>query len=251
MVHGGFLSITKLAPTSSAEVGCLDCLSGHNYISGDFDAEQAAAWSRLTARSLSLASGKALFDTGSVVNSVYSVKHGCIKTFTLDTEGNERVHAFYLSGDMIGLDTLAHSRYPMYAIAVVPTQVSAMPRIDFRLFAQRTPRFMDRLVDRLSHSLHDALSLAGEFTTDQRVAAFLYEMEFRLAPLPSQPLRLPMGRRDIANYLRMATETVSRTLRRFEQSGLLEVRNRNVLIRNRQALMDLAEPMASWELMVA
>lgn len=251
MAYEGFLSDTQPARSASSQAACLHCPTRRSCISCDLNAEQAIDWSGLLASSLNLAAGKALFEAGSVAQSVYSVRAGCIKTFTLDAEGHERVQGFYLAGDMIGLDALTHPRYPMHAVAVAPTQVCVMPRSAMRQFAQRTPQLMNRLVDRLSHSLHGALSLAGDYTADQRVAAFLLEMNERLAPLPGRPLHLPMGRRDIANYLRLATETVCRALTRFEQRGLLDVKDRNISIRNRQALLELAEPMAVRELMAA
>ena len=251
MAFEGFQGESLPARSAISQAACLHCPTRRNCISCDLDTEQAINWSGLLGNSLNLAAGKTLFEAGSAAQSVYSVRAGCIKTFTLDAEGHERVQGFYLAGDMIGLDALTHPQYPMHAVAVAPTQVCVMPRSAMRQFAQRTPRLMDRLVDRLSHSLRGALSLAGDYTADQRVAAFLMEMNSRLAPLPGRPLRLPMGRRDIANYLRLATETVCRALTRFEQRGLIEVKDREIAIRQHQPLLELAEPMAPRALLAA
>ncbi|HSW14084.1 MAG TPA: helix-turn-helix domain-containing protein [Solimonas sp.] len=223
---------------------CAQCPSRQHCLVRDADPMDTARWNGMVESLLNLPAGKALFDAGATAASTFSVRAGCIKTFTLDSEGNERVRGFHLAGDIIGLDTLTSERYPMYAVAIVPTQVCVMPREEMRQLTQHAPALMNRLIDRLSHSLRQALSLAGDYTADQRVAAFLLQMHDRLAPLPGRNMRLPMGRRDIANYLRLATETVCRVLTRFEQRGYLQVKDREIGLLDTAALRAAAHSLA-------
>lgn len=240
--------ITTDSPTRSCPVSCPQCPSRQHCIVRGLEAEDTRRWNGLVDQFLNLPAGKVLLEPGSKVASVYSVRAGCIKTFTLDAQGNERVRGFHLAGDIVGLDMLADERSSIHAVAIVPSQVCVMQRGEMRKLVETTPELTRRLVDRLSHSLQNALALGGDFTADQRVAAFLLQMHVRLAPLPGRPLKLPMGRRDIANYLRLATETVCRALTRFEQRGVLEVQDRDIVIRNRQALQNLASPVTLNEL---
>lgn len=245
MAYEGFAcDVLPAAARSCATGGCQHCPSRRHCLAGGLGTEETQRWGTLVSGVLNLAGGKTLFEAGAPAQTVYSVRAGCIKTFTLDAEGNERVRGFHLAGDVIGLDALTQERYPMHAVAVAPSQVCHVSRDELRQFATLTPALMNRLVDSLSHSLRSALSLAGDHSAEQRVAAFLLQMHSRLAPLPGRPLRLPMGRRDIANYLRLATETVCRVLTRFEQAGHLAVHDREITLRAPAALRELAQSLS-------
>ena len=90
-----------------------------------------------------------------------------------------------------------------------------------------------------------AALLAGDWTADQRMAAFLVGLSRRLAARGFSPHRfqLTMARTDIGNYLRLAPETVSRVLRRFQQDGLLAIDRRDVDLLDPPRLEALAEPL--------
>ena len=223
---------------------CLHCPTRRSCLACDLDSPAVDSWGRLVQDIVNLPAGKALFGTGAPAQAVYSVRAGCIKTFSLDAEGQERVRGFHLAGDIVGLDALTQERYPMHAVAVAPTQVCVLPRSQMRHFAEQTPALNNRLVENLSHSLRSALSLAGDHTAEQRVAAFLLQRQGRLAPLAGRPMRLPMGRRDIANYLRLATETVCRVLTRFEQRGDIEVQDRQIRLMRPEALRAIADALS-------
>ncbi|HZV22418.1 MAG TPA: helix-turn-helix domain-containing protein, partial [Luteimonas sp.] len=96
----------------------------------------------------------------------------------------------------------------------------------------------------LSRDIGRAALLAGDWTADQRMAAFLVGLSRRLAARGFSPNRfqLTMARTDIANYLRLAPETVSRVLKRFQQDGLLGVDRREIELTGRETLEALASP---------
>jgi len=244
MAYEGFAPDGLAAPAAGippCPSSCQHCPSRPSCLAAKLGTEETRRWSELVSNVHNLPTGKTLFECGDAAQTVYSVRAGCIKTFTLDAEGNERVRGFHLAGDVIGLDALTQDRYPMHAVAVAPTQVCQVSRNELRQFATLTPALMNHLVESLSHSLRSALSLAGDHSAEQRVAAFLLQMHSRLTPLPGRPLRLPMGRRDIANYLRLATETVCRVLTRFEQAGHVAVHDREIMLRAPEALRDVAQ----------
>ena len=199
-------------------------------------------WSSGVENQISLANaGKALFEAGQHATAIYTVRAGCLKSFTVDEDGNERVRGFYLPGDVIGLDALGATSYPSTVVAVSPSQVCRMPIAQVRRLMSESPALMQRLLDRTSRELAQALTLAGDFTAEQRLAAFLLTMQQRLAP-ESASVRLPMTRRDIANYLRLATETVCRVLTRFEAQGQIRSDSKTVRLVDDRALRALALP---------
>jgi CRP/FNR family transcriptional regulator len=93
----------------------------------------------------------------------------------------------------------------------------------------------------LSKELALSHSLAGDFTAEERVAGFLLSLASRmkLRGCSATHLTLAMSRRDLANYLRLATETVSRVFSRFEQEGHITVDRRKVTLQDTEALARL------------
>ena len=86
--------------------------------------------------------------------------------------------------------------------------------------------------------------LAGDWSADERMAAFLVRLSRRLAArgFSAERFQLTMSRTDIANYLRLAPETVSRVLKRFQQDGLVAVDRRDLQLLDPVALDALAAP---------
>ena len=88
-----------------------------------------AQWNALVQSHVSLAeAGRTLFAAHDPANAIYVVRAGCVKSVTIDDEGNERVRGFHLPGDLVGLDALGTERYPASAVAVVPSQVCRVPK---------------------------------------------------------------------------------------------------------------------------
>jgi CRP/FNR family transcriptional regulator, anaerobic regulatory protein len=184
--------------------------------------------------------GKALLEAGDPASAIYIVRAGCLKSFTVDEDGNERVRGFHLPGDVIGLDALGARLAPASVVAVSAAQVCRIPAADVRRMVTQSPALAQRLLERTSRDLAQALALAGDYTAEQRVAAFLLWMDERLGA--AGDVTLPMTRRDIANYLRLATETVCRVLTRLQKAGRIRSRSRTVRVLNDQALRAMAEP---------
>lgn len=209
------------------------------------DSDTLADWRNMMLPGRTLrAPGTALFEAGDAADTLYFVRSGCIKTCTIDRDGSERVRALYLPGDIIGIDTLDIAHHRVSAVAVTPSQVCALPSQGVLAMMERTPLLMRRLARRMSHALAEAQALAGENTADERVAAFLLHMQARLPAAPSGAIQLPMTRRDIANYLRLATETVSRVITRFAARGLIRTDRQRILIDDKAALAELAAAVA-------
>lgn len=230
-----------LSPPASADrkFRCHHCPAAAGCLVAGASVRDLGVWDEAVEGNVPVArAGKALVSAGSRADSVYVVRAGCLKSCTVDQEGQERVRSFFLSGDIIGLDTLGLDRHPADVIAIVPSQLCRIPKSRALALIERAPVLMQRLVERTSRDLAQALDLAGDFSADQRVAAFLLAIRSRLGS--GAVLRLPMTRRDIANYLRLATETVCRVLGRFEARGLLVCADKTVHLVQPAGLESLA-----------
>jgi CRP/FNR family transcriptional regulator, anaerobic regulatory protein len=199
-------------------------------------------WNAAVEATLSLATaGKTLVEAGTPANAIFTVRAGCLKSFTVDADGTERVRGFYLPGDVIGLDALGGDAFPATIVAVTPSQVCRISAAQVRKLMAESPFLARRILERTSAELAQALTMAGDYTADQRIAAFLLSMRQRLGA-PSGDLKLPMTRRDIANYLRLATETVCRVMGRLENHGQIRSDSKTIRLIDPRALRLIAFP---------
>ena len=191
-----------------------------------------------------LHAGDHVFRKGDPFEAIAAVRAGTVKTYVVDSEGREHVLGFYLPGEVIGLDAIDGDHYPCNAIAL---DTVALCRFSFPRMAElaaRVPGLQQQLFRLLSRDIGAAMRLAGDWSADQRMAAFLLGLSRRLSARGFSPRRfqLTMARTDIGNYLRLAPETVSRVLKRFQDDGLLVVDRREVELADVARLDALAAP---------
>ena len=105
------------------------------------------------------------------------------------------------------------------------------------------PGLQQQLFRLLSQDIGKAALLSGNFSADERMAAFLISLSRRYAArgFSANRFLLTMTRTDIANYLRLASETVSRVFRRFQDDGLIQVDRREIELSDRAQLEELAQ----------
>ncbi|MGH8030249.1 MAG: helix-turn-helix domain-containing protein [Arenimonas sp.] len=190
------------------------------------------------------ATGEHLFRQGDKFEAIAAVRAGTVKTYVLDREGREHVLGFHFAGEVIGLDAIDGESFPCNAVALDTVMLCrfSFPRI--AMLAARLPGLQRQLFRLLSRDIGRVALLAGDFSADQRMAAFLLGLSRRLAArgFSSSRFALTMPRTDIANYLRLAPETVSRVLRRLQAEGVLRVDRRELELLDREALENLAAP---------
>jgi CRP/FNR family transcriptional regulator, anaerobic regulatory protein len=154
------------------------------------------------------------------------------------------VLGFHLPGEVIGLNAIDGEHYPCNAVALDTVMLCRFSFPKMAMLAARLPGLQQQLFRLLSRDIGRAALLAGDWTADQRMAAFLVGLSERLAARGFSPHRfqLTMSRTDIANYLRLAPETVSRVLKRFQTDGLLRVERRELELVQPEQLAELAAP---------
>jgi len=190
-------------------------------------------------------SGECIFREGDRFEAIAAVRAGTVKTRTIDRDRREHVLGFHLPGEVIGLDAIDGERYPCDAVALDTVMLCRFSFPKISVLATRVPGLQRQLFRLLSRDIGRAALLAGDWSADQRMAAFLIGVSRRLAARGFSPRRfqLTMGRGDIANYLRLAPETVSRVLKRFQHDGLIKVDRREVELTALPALESVAGAM--------
>lgn len=188
--------------------------------------------------------GEHIFREGDPFEAIAAVRAGTVKTYVIDRDGREHVLGFHLPGEVIGLNAIDGDHYPCNAVALDTVMLCRFSFPKIAVLAARVPGLQQQLFRLLSRDIGRAALLAGDWSADQRMAAFLVSLSRRLAARGFSPSRfqLTMARTDIANYLRLAPETVSRVLKRFQQDGLLSVDRRELELTRRDSLEELASP---------
>lgn len=186
--------------------------------------------------------GEHIFREGDEFNAIAAIRAGTVKTCVTDLNGREQVLGFFLPGEVIGLSAISQSRYPCNAVALDTVLLCRFSFPKMALLATKIPGLQQQLFRLLSEDIGKASMLTGDFTADERMAAFLVMLSRRYAARGLSPtrFRLTMARTDIANYLRLAAETVSRILKRFQDEGLILVERREVELLEPAALETMA-----------
>ena len=172
---------------------------------------------------------------------LYLVSRGAVRSYKLLSDGRRQIGAFHLPGDIFGLESGAMHRFTTEAI--IDTTVLLVTRSSLEHMAATDARVVRKLLSMTASSLkhaEDHMLLLGRKTAMERVAAFLLEMDRRSAE--AGLLALPMTRRDIADYLGLTLETVSRVLSHLHDEGILgfvDTTRRQIVLQDRRRLRQM------------
>lgn len=201
---------------------------------------------QLVADRSNLATGDNLYHAGSPFRALYVIKSGSFKTQAVSEGGELQILGFHLPGELMGFDALATERHQCEAEALEASSVCRLPYSQLESICSAVPglqrQFM-RLVSREIGDDHDHMAMMGRNQAISRLALFLHSMSKRQARLGRSPeqLTLSMSRADLANYLGLVLETVSRLFGRLQDMGVIEVRRREVKIVDMQGLKNVGD----------
>jgi CRP/FNR family nitrogen fixation transcriptional regulator len=181
-----------------------------------------------------LSRGEKVFRKGQSAKQIYKVDIGCIRTSTHDRNGCRLVTGFYFPGDYFGLEL--RGRHSVFAEAIVPSKILVIGRKELFSAAEADSAVANCLLNITNVELQRAQnhSLMLRSSANERVAHFLIELKKRNR---RAEVDLPMSRQDIADYLNLAMETVSRALTRLEKVSAISFRTyRRITVRTRKRL---------------
>jgi CRP/FNR family transcriptional regulator, nitrogen fixation regulation protein len=185
--------------------------------------------------------GTEIYGQAEPADYVYQVVEGAVRSHKLLSDGRRQIGAFHLTGDIFGLENGAEHRFT--AEAIVDTTVRLTKRRSLEHVAESDATVALDLLNMTTSNLQhaeDHMLLLGRKTSLERVAAFLLEMDRRLSS--ADVVALPMCRRDIADYLGLTLETVSRALSHLHGKGILNFlgqTQRQIVLLDRTRLADM------------
>src|SRR6266540_2153613 len=187
---------------------------------------------------MSFSRNSEVYGEGEPADYLYKVVSGAVRIYKILNDGRRQVGGFYLPGDIFGLEV--GDEHHLSAEAISDSTILVIKRSALIALANRDAdvgrqlwTFTARALDRVQNHMLLLIRSAQE-----RVACFLLEMAERLST--TEAMELPMSRQDIADYLGLTIETVSRTLTQLEtRSTIALTTSRRIVLRNRAALCRL------------
>ena len=166
--------------------------------------------------------GSEIFGEAEPAEYLYQVCTGVVRSYKLLSDGRRQINAFYLPGDVFGVESGKTHRFTTEAIVETRVQIMTYGTL-FEAYTDSGMPVINNVLKLVTKNLQHAEShmrLVGRKTSLEKVAAFLVEMDRRLTS--SGVMILPMSRRDIADYLGLKVETVSRALAILKGAGVLD-----------------------------
>ena len=190
---------------------------------------------------------EALFRAGDTFTSLYAIRSGVFKTRITTEDGRDQVTGFQLAGEIIGLDGIVNDHHSCDAVALEDAEVCVMPFERVEEISREVAvlqRHVHQVMSREIVREHGVMLLLGSMRAEERLASFLLNLVARLRKrgFSSSELVLRMTREEIGSYLGLKLETVSRTLSKFAEDGLIEVKQRHLRITDGEALARLINP---------
>jgi len=191
---------------------------------------------RLSFHRSRLRRGQSLYRTDDRFTSLYALRGGFFKfTILLQDGRRDQVTGFSMTGELLGVDGIATERHTCNAIALEDSEVCAIPFAALQRLVHEIPSLQHQFHKTMSREIvreHGMLLLLGRMNADERLATFLLNLSQRFAGHGCSPseFNMRMTREEVGSYLGLSLETVSRTLSKFQEEGLISVQQKIIYL---------------------
>lgn len=225
--------------------GCAQCTLQELCLPAGVSRDELQQLDDIVKRKRPVEAGERLFRQGDSMGAVFVARDGAFKTVLVNEDGDEQVIGFHLPGELIGLDALGTGEHRCEAVALTRANVCEVPFNDLSGVAARVPGLQRQLMRIIGQSVgrdQDHREILVRRQANERIALFLHGLSERLQKIgePGDRLKLPMSREDIARFLGLALETVSRGFTRLQEDGVISVYGRKIEILDMDELQRLA-----------
>jgi len=238
-------NLQKINVTSLiSKAKCESCILSNICITATLSNKEIKSLDSAPKSKAHLEKDKILYRAGESKHKIFAVSSGSIKTTAININGVEQITGFYLPGEIFGLEGLADMQLSSTAVAMESSTVCEIPEDDFDKLCETNhglrKSFM-RIVSKEISSEQKMMMSLGQMKSDERLASFLISLSsrFKQRGFSETEFNLSMPRHDIANYLGLTIETISRLFKSFQKQNILEVKNRHINILDRDKLCDI------------
>lgn len=215
------------------KLSCSNCRLNELCLPIALNNDEVILLDNIVERNRPLKKAEYLYRQADKFKSVYAVRTGSFKSFVLDAQGNTRVTGFYLPGEIIGMDGIASEEYANSLVALEHASVCEIPFTKLENLSQQIPSLQHHFYAIMGNEIaidKKVHTLLSSYTAEERIGSFLLSISSRYAHVGLSAIRfmLPMTRNDIAEFLGLTLETVSRLISGLQRKGLVSVNNREI-----------------------
>ena len=237
---------TDIIDFKAGKSRCKDCHAAPYCLSGHLNDKDLTVFNAISKHRKPLKRGERLIHNGQNFHSLYIVRSGSVKTYIESSDGEQQITGFYFPGDLLGIDGI-NSGYHIYNVeALESSSFCEIKFPNFEKLMQDIPSLQQQLFLRVSKEIgreQKLMLLLGRMDSKRKLACFIINMSsiMQLKGYSATHINLSMTRYDIANYLSLAIETVSRLFSGFQKEGILTVDRRDIVIQNMDKLKSIAQ----------
>ncbi|MEN9658882.1 MAG: hypothetical protein RL571_2347 [Pseudomonadota bacterium] len=223
---------------------CVNCSLRELCLPIGLSADEMRELDTLITQAKPIKRGEALYRAGEPFRSLFAIRLGFFKASVISEDGREQVTGFHMTGELMGMDAVSADLHTCDAIALEDSEVCELPFTDMEELSRRIPALQHHFYKLMSREIvrdHGVMLLLGNMKAEERIAAFLLNLSQRFAirGYSASSFHLRMTREEIGSYLGLKLETVSRSLSKFQENGLIKVQNRLIEIIDAPALKQL------------
>ncbi|MFU2079239.1 FNR family transcription factor [Avibacterium endocarditidis] len=236
---------TRRNHPTGCTIHCQDCSISQLCIPFTLNQQELDQLDNIIERKKPIQKSQILFKAGDPLNSLYAIRSGTIKSYTISESGEEQITSFHLPGDLVGFDAITNMQHPSFAQALETAMVCEIPFDILDDLSGKMPKLRQQIMRLMSSEIksdQEMILLLSKMNAEERLAAFLHNLSIRYSArgFSAREFRLTMTRGDIGNYLGLTVETISRLLGRFQKTGMLTVQGKYITINDMAELSTLA-----------
>ncbi len=230
-------------------IHCGSCPVSTSCIASHITSEETEKINALVKKMAIIDTAEHIYHQNENRKNIFALYSGCCKEYSLDKEGNEKINTFYFPGDILALESISTKKYMFSTLALQKSQLCVIPCEELFFYMQKSPMLLRRFTYIISQKIQHNSNIPVTTNAKQRIAAFLINMFNRLNISKSNKeqnykeqncLSLPMSQFDIANFLGLAHETISRVFHLFQKKDLIKILNKKIHITNIHLLRSVA-----------
>jgi len=188
----------------------------------------------------------AIFHQGTESSCIYAIRSGAVRTYTTAKNGDQQTLGFHLPGDILGLDGLDNKIHSCSGVTLATSTICEIPIKTLHMLCIKMPGLQRQLLRVLGEEIskdYTMLLMLARCNADQKLAIFFTNLSERFGKrgFSTREFELTMTRSEIANYLGLADETISRLIARFKDKKLIQVQRKSIKIIAKQRMIEIAE----------
>jgi CRP/FNR family transcriptional regulator len=240
-------SINHLESPQNTKAVCVNCTTRSHCLNGKLTVEEVNNIPAQFIRRTTLKDGQYLYKKGDPLTHVFNLRFGSIKSEMLSLNGIRQITHFSLPGELLGLDGIGNGTYQIDAISIGTSEVCIISTANLKTITSALPVLQNSietslgaLLNATNVHLFDLINL----NANEKLADFLIDYSNRISMngFDRDNFVLPMNRVDLASYLGVTIETLSRSITQLEKMGAIKNNNRNIEFVSRKPIFDFLDP---------